>query len=195
MDRDGVDSSVWRFAEDRHPVLSANGKVNWYQGQDLYGLDLLVDLVARLAEDFPTIGLVICFFDHFERDQSYVDSLVERARELGVERNILFNTARSVLLPVIDASDLFVRPTATDGDANSIREALYVGTPVVASDCVVRPAGVACFRNRDIDDLEATVRRVLGAGHSDNSEMATEVRDGAQIRASTYLDFLTNILD
>jgi glycosyltransferase involved in cell wall biosynthesis len=47
-------------------------------------------------------------------------------------------------------SDIFLRPTRSDGDANSIREALYLGVPVIASDCVERPDQVLTFRTGDI---------------------------------------------
>ena len=36
-------------------------------------------------------------------------------------------------------TDVLLKPTNTDGDAISVREALYLGVPVVASDVVERP--------------------------------------------------------
>ena len=59
--------------------------------------------------------------------------------------------------------DLFVRPTSTDGDAVSIREALWLGVPTVASDAVARPAGVATFRSRDADDLARKIMQTISA--------------------------------
>ena len=63
---------------------------------------------------------------------------------------------------LLQASDLFVRPTNTDGDANSIRGALRLGTPVVTSDVVRRPEQCVLFHTRDMDDFERVVRRALG---------------------------------
>ncbi len=55
--------------------------------------------------------------------------------------------------PVFLSSQLFLRPTNTDGAAVSVKEALWAGIPVIASDCTVRPAEVKLFKNRSEDDL------------------------------------------
>jgi glycosyltransferase involved in cell wall biosynthesis len=39
-------------------------------------------------------------------------------------------------------SDLLLRTTRYDGDSVSVREALYLGTPVIATDNGMRPEGV-----------------------------------------------------
>jgi glycosyltransferase involved in cell wall biosynthesis len=53
-----------------------------------------------------------------------------------------------------------LRPTATDGDAVSVREALHLGVPVVASDVVERPTGARVFA---LDDPKALTARILEA--------------------------------
>lgn len=62
--------------------------------------------------------------------------------------------------------DLVLRPTNTDGDALTIREALYFGVPVIASDAVRRPTGTILFRNRDAKDLMCRTVDVLKNGTS-----------------------------
>jgi glycosyltransferase involved in cell wall biosynthesis len=47
-----------------------------------------------------------------------------------------------ITLSLIERSDVLLRPTYFDGDAVSIREALFLDTPVVATDNGMRPAGV-----------------------------------------------------
>jgi glycosyltransferase involved in cell wall biosynthesis len=59
------------------------------------------------------------------------------------------------------ASDIFIRATNTDGDSISVREALSMGTSVVASDASPRPKGVVLFANRDIKALINVVRQSL----------------------------------
>jgi hypothetical protein len=58
-------------------------------------------------------------------------------------------------------SNIFVRPTNTDGDAVSLREALYFKIPSVVSDAVSRPEGSVLFRNRDVNDFTLKVRDAL----------------------------------
>ena len=166
-DRAGVDDTVWEFAADRHPLIAANGKVVWHNEQDLYGLDMILELAIRLAPDHPKLGVIVCFWDHLPGDQAYVDELMARAREAGVADRILLHTKPGLFVPLLAESTVFVRPTNTDGDANSIREALYLGTPAVASDVVQRPEGTLVFANRDMDGFELQVRKALAEPDAD----------------------------
>lgn len=58
---------------------------------------------------------------------------------------ILGDVPRPYTLTAISRAALLWRSTLYDGDAISIREALHLGTPVVASDNGMRPAGVHLF--------------------------------------------------
>jgi hypothetical protein len=49
-------------------------------------------------------------------------------------------------LALMSACDVFLRPTLEDGDSISVREALALGVPVVASRVGARPAGAILFR-------------------------------------------------
>ncbi len=65
-------------------------------------------------------------------------------------------------LAIIARSDLFVRPTLSDGDAISVREAIAMDTPVVASDVVARPEGTLCFKTGDATlDLALKISSLL----------------------------------
>jgi glycosyltransferase involved in cell wall biosynthesis len=188
--RTSVAPEVWAFVESHRPVIAANGKVHWYEGQDLYGLDHLVDLAARLKPDYPDIGVAVCFWEHAPADEPYLNELRRKAAAQGVEGNLLFNTRKGSFVPVLEAADLFVRPTNTDGDAVSIREALYLGVPAVASDAVERPDGSILFRTRDVDDFEAKVRAALKSapGRDERVRGGLTAEDGARIEA--YLSLL-----
>lgn len=58
-------------------------------------------------------------------------------------------------------SDLFVRPTNTDGYSVSIAEVIYFKVPAIASDVCARPQGTVLFKSRDIDDFYLKVKDVL----------------------------------
>lgn len=187
--REDVADEVMEFVETHGPVIASNGKVNWYKGQDLYGLDHMVELAARLKPDYPDVGIVVCFSGHFPSEQAYLEDLLRLAEDKGVADNILFNTREGVFVPVLSASDLFVRPTNTDGDANSLREALYLGVPAIASDVVSRPDETILFRCRDIDEFEDKVRSVLSALRSSRPDPGLSPQDKDRIDA--YLDLLS----
>ena len=50
--------------------------------------------------------------------------------------------------------DFFVRNTSTDGDALSVKEALFLGVPTICTDVVDRPKGVMLFKYCDRDSFE-----------------------------------------
>ncbi|MCB9849361.1 MAG: glycosyltransferase family 4 protein [Phycisphaerales bacterium] len=192
-DRAGVDDTVWKFVADRSPVIAANGKVNVHRGEDMYGLDHLVELASRLSDDYPNLGIVICFWDHLPKDEDALQALRNRAAELGVADRILFQTKPGRLMPVLAEADLFVRPTNTDGDANSIREALYLGVPTIASDVVERPDGTVLFPTRDLDAFESAVRKSL-ANTSATGTRRPEAKHGGFEHVDRYLNLLAEAI-
>jgi hypothetical protein len=48
-----------------------------------------------------------------------------------------------------------------DGDSRSVREALSLGIPVVASDTGLRPAGVRLFKKGDVAEMVERIRETI----------------------------------
>jgi hypothetical protein len=65
-------------------------------------------------------------------------------------------------LAVVEAADVFVRPTLADGDSLSVREAIALGRPVVASRVGVRPPGVVTYPADDPAALAELLFQTLG---------------------------------
>lgn len=155
-----IPQEVWRFIDSHTPVISANAfQISFYNNQDLYGIDMCIDLCADLKDNYPRIGFVLCLPDI--RDYDYFHKMKQWIKQKGIEKNFLFQTKPCQFYPVLMKSDAFVRPTNTDGDAVSIREALFLKIPSIVSDVVPRPEETILFRNRDITDLTLKVREVL----------------------------------
>lgn len=194
-DRNLVDRTVWEFLAGKSPILAANGKVGWYKDTDLYGLDLLIELVARLKHDFPKIGLIVCFWDHAPEDDVRLRELNKKAADVGLEKSVFLNTASGVFLPVLAMSNVFIRPTATDGDANSVREALAMRIPVVASDVVNRPDGCLVHRNRDLDSLVEKTRIAFESKSTEIVSTSEMFTSKLQERIDAYIDCLEEIVE
>lgn len=191
-DRGEVNPEVLDFVSKRTPIIAANGKVDWYRGEDLYGLDHLLELAARLRPDYPNIGVVVCMWNHLPGDDDYIQKLRDEAKRRGVSDAVLFNTRSGVFVPVLAGADVFIRPTNTDGDANSVREGLYFGIPTIASDAVERPAGTILFRTRDVEDMEAKVRSVLER-RGPNERPSPDLDADDRRRIDRYLDLLESL--
>jgi hypothetical protein len=105
-----------------------------------YGADVLLAAYATVRERFPGAGLAV-----------FGPGTGALARD-GVLA--LGELPHAAALAVIEASDAFVRPTRADGDALSVREALALGRPVVASAAGHRPPGCLLFPPGDPAALE-----------------------------------------
>jgi len=148
------------FIDTHSPIIVGYAfKIVFHNNQDLYGIDLCIDLCFKIKKDYPEIGFI--FILPLIGDMNYYDKLNQKIAEYEISNNFIFITGESQFMPVLIKSQLLVRPTNTDGDPLSIREALFFGVPVVASDIVQRPDTVVLFKNRDLKSLTYTTLEVL----------------------------------
>ncbi len=110
-----------------------------------YGRDILFRAVRELSYRYPDVGVAV--YGPGTHDEAFR----EDARAAGVAGLIenFGELEHGEALAIAQAADVFVRPTRADGDAVSVREALMLGTPCVASDASARPEGVKTFRSGD----------------------------------------------
>ena len=69
-----------------------------------------------------------------------------------------------VTLRAVADSDLFLRTTLYDGDSISVREALHLGTPVIATDAAERPPLVTLIPPGNPRGLAAAIDQRLASG-------------------------------
>jgi glycosyltransferase involved in cell wall biosynthesis len=135
----------------RHsPVLSS---VMFFRPE--YGFELLVEAISQLRTRYPGIGGIVVGGDREE-----ARGLVER-RGLAETVFLAGDLDHELCLAVMSRSDIFVRPTLRDGDSISVREALALGVPVVASDVGTRPEGARLFEAGDVDGFVGIVAERL----------------------------------
>ncbi|MDP1620902.1 MAG: glycosyltransferase [Bacteroidales bacterium] len=157
----GYGSEIHEFINDRRPLLSSGAwHLSFTNGVDLYGLDLLLELINRLKINYPEIGLIFGLADS-SFNKGYFHKCNEYIVESGIQNNVMFLKEQQELWPLIKRSHLFIRATATDGDPLSIQEALFFNTPVLASDCTIRDSKVHLFHSRDIESLVFNSENIL----------------------------------
>jgi glycosyltransferase involved in cell wall biosynthesis len=146
------EAPVLNWMRDRNPVLST---ALFFRPE--YGFDLLVEALTRLRERHPSLGCVVMGSGE---DRAKAERLLVRG---ALAESILLagDVDHDVCLAVIAASDVFVRPTLEDGDSISVREALSLGVPVVASRVGTRPEGTMLFRTGSVTDLVARIEEAL----------------------------------
>ncbi|MBI2524701.1 MAG: glycosyltransferase [Candidatus Rokubacteria bacterium] len=153
----GLDDPAPLSAEDRERVAGCAPLVVTAGGPDPeYGLPVLVQALPALRSGFPRLGCVVVGSGGNED----LTRLVDR---LGLRDCVhcVGEVARERYLALLARADVFVRPTYADGDALSVREALALGVPVLASDTDCRPPGVTLFRRGAAADLAAKLSSML----------------------------------
>ena len=148
------DVAAWiaaRRGEGRRIVVSNASNLRTADGNDLYGLDLLVETFARpeVARGHALLFVVASL--RFGADR--YETMRRQIEQHGLARVIRLVHLDAPFAGIIASSDIVVRATNTDGDALTVREGLWFGKRVLASDCVKRPEGCELFRTRDVDDL------------------------------------------
>jgi glycosyltransferase involved in cell wall biosynthesis len=158
------DAAVCRFLADHEPVVAANAfNLALHEGVPLYGADLLPAIVAALRRRHPRAGALLYLATCEGDDAGRLAAVGAAAEAAGVARDLLVVTGSQPFGPALARADVLLRPTTTDGDAVSVREALWLGVPVVASDCVARPAGTILVSGRDPLAYAAAIETALAA--------------------------------
>ena len=114
---------------------------------DVYGLDMWINEASQVKEN----GIPINFVFNVESRKGAeglclkYKSMIEK---LGLTGRFLLLNEDLSFVKLIEQADLVLRPTNTDGDALTVREALCLGKPIIASDIVERPLGTILFKSR-----------------------------------------------
>ncbi|MEX2526792.1 MAG: glycosyltransferase [Gemmatimonadota bacterium] len=151
-----VPPHVAAFVAGRSPVIGSHGAFGYLvEGIHIYSFDVLAQAIARWARRWPQAAFYSLVSHTYDEDHRH--EILQMRRELGLEDRWMLVEEPFPAAALFRQTDIFLRPTTTDGDSVSVRECLHLGVSVVASDAVVRPEGVVIFRDRDVDDLEAKV--------------------------------------
>ena len=169
------------FVRSHSPCLCATGCFGGtYKGYHTYGFELLLGLVKRLGPLFPGVGLVLAI--NYVRDPEHKQMFREELRASGLEDNVLIvEELGENYLELVRRSDIFLRPTYTEGDALSVRESLHFGVATVASDCAPRPDGCVLFKTGDVEDLTMKVIECLGI------KVADKLHENDQFHCGKFL--------
>ncbi|MCU1238591.1 MAG: glycosyl transferase, group 1 [Candidatus Solibacter sp.] len=143
------------FLAKHRPVLLTVGLL-----EPEYDLAMQIGAMARILEEFPQAGLIIVGAGSLE------ESLRRQiASTPYAERILLYgDMPHAVTLRALLECDILLRTTLYDGDSVSVREALYLGTPVIATDNGMRPPGVHLIPASDPARLCDAVASLLRAG-------------------------------
>jgi glycogen(starch) synthase len=150
-----VTSAVKLARERRRPLLAMA-----HHPSPVYGRMVMFRALRMLADELPEVGLAV--FGPGTRSPEFARD----ARESRVAAHLedLGELDHDEALGLLSRCDAFIRPTTHDGDSISVREALTLSIPCVASDVCTRPEGTYLFRAGYAPDLAERVRQALAEG-------------------------------
>ena len=140
------------FWQSHDPVLVTVGQL-----ESEYDLPLQIDALGAIRDVHPRAGLAIVGAGGLERE------LRSRVNAAPYGEHVLLcgDVPRDATLRAVAQSRALLRTTRYDGDSIAVREALHVGTPVIATDNHMRPAGVRLIPIGSRIALERAVLDVL----------------------------------
>jgi len=149
------------FCARKTPILSVYAcATNIFKETDLYGIDLSLALINKLKNNYNSIGLVVCIPGR--KDKSIIDQYNKFIEINHLQKHVFFQFNEIADCSSLwSLSNIYLRPTNTDGDSVAVREALDASCVALTSDCVTRPAGCVLFSDRDIDDFYRKAVMVL----------------------------------
>lgn len=174
-----IDKQVWKFINDskekNEKIITANGNIRFFNNEDLYGLDLLIELIHLLKKDGYKVSLLFALLGYgnqTQEERNYFEELENRIKKYQLDKKIfIYKVKDTEYYPILDKTDIFIRPTNTDGYGISVTEAIYLKRPAIASDVCQRQKGTIYFKSRDIKDLLEKTKLVLNNYNEEKNKL------------------------
>jgi glycogen synthase len=144
---------IERFFAAHQPVLISMG---WLEPE--YDYSLQIRTLGKIRARHPRAGLLILGAGRLEADLRREIAATQSADAVLMAGDV----AHEVAMAALERSQVFLRTTLYDGDSVSVREALHLGVPVVATNNGMRPAGVILMRDSSSEALSEGVEEALG---------------------------------
>jgi glycosyltransferase involved in cell wall biosynthesis len=122
-----------------------------------YDLERQIDLLGPLRQRYPRAGLVIAGSGSLESAlRAYI-----QAKPYASDVLLYGDMPHPITLAAMAQASVCLRLTLYDGDSIAVREALHLGTPVIATDNGMRPPGVVLVPKQDPTAWLEALARVL----------------------------------
>lgn len=157
--------------KEKKLLVSNAFRLDLHKGLDLYGMDLMLDVARKIRTENLNYKIIFIVADNND-EAGLFKKYTEIIKTENLESEISLLPKPISFVRLMQLSDVVVRPTASDGDALTIREALFLNKPIIASDVTIRPEGTILFENRNSDALFEKIKETLedGINHTFASE-------------------------
>ena len=152
-------------------ILCANAsKLVEFNGKDLYGLDQCIE-VAKLAKEQKAQLSIIFVIGIIDVLNPLFQSYTREIADHSLGKFIKLYPKSLSFITLIQKCDVVLRPTLSDGDALTVREALFFNKAVIASDVVKRPQGTVLYKTGDALDLYKKIQELMASKITKDSSL------------------------
>lgn len=145
------------FIKSHTFIITINAfQLTFLEGNDLYGIDQSIELLRMIGDSNAGLIIVLGVIGNTQ----YHQLLKERIKLYALEDQCFWIVGQKELWPILQCSQVFVRPTLSDAESVSVQEALYFKMSVVASDVCIRPADVLTFKTGNVEDFYAKINHI-----------------------------------
>ena len=150
-----VPPTLMSFVKAHKPFLLSVGGL-----EPEYSHSLLIDAMELVLRKLPNAGLMIVGSGSLEADILELITSKNYSDRVFLVNDI----AHDVVLHLIQNAGILLRLTRYDGDSISVREALFLRTPIIATDNGMRPEGVRLVSSTPTpEELVESIEAVVGA--------------------------------
>lgn len=172
-----------RFYDTHKPILLTVGLL-----EPEYDLASQIDVLETVLQRYPDAGLAIIGSGALEQE------LRERIDSKPYREHILLtgDMPHSGTLRAIQEAGVLLRTTLYDGDAVSVRESLFLGTPVIATENGMRPDGVRLIPLSDMPALAQAIIEQLSGNSRPAARAGESGRENLEAVLELYRELDTN---
>jgi glycogen synthase len=179
-DGSALPPTLENFFASHDPVLTSVGLL-----EPEYDLPLQIDALTPIRQRFPRAGLLMIGSGSLESSLREKIAASPSAAHIWLPGDV----PHALTIQAMQRSRVMLRTTLYDGDALSVREALQLGTPVIATDNGMRPLGVRLIPKSDLKALLTSIEQELQQSPASNPASAA---DEGNLQA--VLDFYRELL-
>lgn len=140
------------------------------EGREVYSISDLIHVFNQQAE----IGLIFS-----DPSGNYIDFLKDK--NVPIPENVLVISEPHDYINILKKADVFIRATTTDGDSLSVKEALFFGKKVIASDCVERNKACVLYQTGNVEELKHLIGQNVQNENAENN-----IEDGSKELIKLY---------
>ncbi len=174
-------------------IICANAsRLDTYNNQDLYGLDICLEVTSKLINKKKLVSFIFNVSSLENGSDRYYQAK-ELIEKMSLEDNFLLINENLSFVKLIEKCNIVLRPTNTDGDALTIRESIFLGKKVLASDIVPRPTGTKLFKSRNVEDLEIQLNKLINCNNKkqETKSIDTEMKDLKKFYSTMINEYLS----